>query len=164
MTTWTKDTIKAELQKGNKPLLVRALLAIYEGQTSHEKLTMTTHEDNGIGFNGADAEILTSFVEQWRTRQWLSEKQYALLQKKMPKYSGQLARIAEEKAKAKEPKVEPKTFVIELSEAEFTVGGFVKFEDGMQFDIDDMEHIFQEGEVVSWEAIVDGTKYVIIND
>jgi hypothetical protein len=72
----------------------RALIAIYNGQTQQEKVSQTTVEDNGIGFSGVDAEILTSFAEQFLRRQFLSPKQRAILAKKMPKYAGQLWQIA----------------------------------------------------------------------
>lgn len=72
----------------------RALIAIYNGQTHSEKESHTTVEDNGIGFSGVDAEILTSFAEQFLRRQFLSPKQRAILAKKMPKYAGQLWQIA----------------------------------------------------------------------
>jgi|LauGreDrversion4_2_1035121.scaffolds.fasta_scaffold266964_3 hypothetical protein len=72
----------------------RALIAIYNGQTQQEKVSQTTVEDNGIGFTGCDAEILTSFAEQFLRRQFLSPKQRAILAKKMPKYAGQLWQIA----------------------------------------------------------------------
>jgi predicted ribosome quality control (RQC) complex YloA/Tae2 family protein len=72
----------------------RALIAIYNGQTFAEKDCRATTEDNGIGFTGVDAEILTSFAEQFLSRQYLSPKQRAILVKKMPKYAGQLWQIA----------------------------------------------------------------------
>lgn len=72
----------------------RALIAIYNGQTFAEKDSRATVEDNGIGFSGVDAEILTSFAEQFLSRQFLSTKQRAILAKKMPKYAGQLWLIA----------------------------------------------------------------------
>jgi len=72
----------------------RALLAIFNGQTFEEKCDGVTIEDNGIGFSGVDADILTSFAEQFLRRQFLSPKQRAILAKKMPKYAGQLWQIA----------------------------------------------------------------------
>lgn len=72
----------------------RALVAIYNGQTETEKAAAVTVEDNGIGFSGVDAEILTSFAQQFLSRQWLSPKQRAILAKKLPKYAGQLWQIA----------------------------------------------------------------------
>jgi hypothetical protein len=65
---------------------------------------MTKHH-NGVGFNGRDAAILSSFAKQimsWeatsnpRYPQPLSPKQFDLARRMMPKYAGQLARIAEE--------------------------------------------------------------------
>ena len=75
----------------------RALIAIYNGQTQAEKDSAVTSEDNGIGFSGIDAEILTSFAEQFLRRGFLSPKQRAIVAKKMPKYAGQLWRLAVEK-------------------------------------------------------------------
>ena len=73
----------------------RALIAIYNGQTQQEKVSQTTVEDNGIGFTGCDAEILTSFAEQFLRRQFLSPKQRAILAKKMPKYAGQVIKMSD---------------------------------------------------------------------
>jgi len=72
----------------------RAILAIYKGQTASEKQSQTTHIDNGIGFNGADATILSSFAEQLLQGKHLSEKQLRIGFKKIVKYAGQLAAIA----------------------------------------------------------------------
>lgn len=79
---------------------IRALTVVYEGQTSQEQCSERTIEENGVGFTAFDAEILSSFaqqVERWNradpTRRYttpLSEKQMALLFKRIPKYAGQL--------------------------------------------------------------------------
>ena len=58
---WTKDEIKEKLANDGR-WLVRGLLAIYDRQTADEKAVGATVEDNGIGFNGADAEILSSIA------------------------------------------------------------------------------------------------------
>jgi hypothetical protein len=85
--------------------LVRGILAVYARQTADEKSSLTTKHHNGIGFNGRDAGILSSFARQilsWkavenpRYPQPLSSKQLACARHKMLKYSAQLARIAEE--------------------------------------------------------------------
>lgn len=89
----TVDAIK-EMVKTSEVAQNRALIAIYNGQTKEEKDAACTEEDNGIGFSGIDAEILTSFAKQFLLRQYLSPKQRAILAKKMPKYAGQLWRIA----------------------------------------------------------------------
>lgn len=93
MATWDKATIKAKLESCNK-WLVRGLVAIYNLQSADEKACGQTVEDNGIGFNGADAEILSSFAEQYNRLKFLSPKQMQIARKKMPKYAGQLVKIA----------------------------------------------------------------------
>ena len=69
---------------------IRALLRIYQNQTEDEQYSHTTCHQNGIGFSGCDAEILTSFAQQVNRGRALSEKQMNLLFKKMPRYSRQL--------------------------------------------------------------------------
>lgn len=90
---WTKEEIRNNLQKSDA-WLCRALLAIYNHQTSSEKSSMTTQEDNGVGFNGCDAFILSKFAEDFKKYGRLSPKQLELTRKKMLKYAGQLAKIA----------------------------------------------------------------------
>ena len=92
-TKWTKEAIKARLEKDDK-WLVRGLLAIYGRQTAEEQVYGQTVEDNGIGFNGVDAEILTSIALQYKERGFLTSKQMEIARKKMLKYAGQLAKIA----------------------------------------------------------------------
>lgn len=74
--------------------LVRGLLAIYARQTADEQRAEATELHNKVGFNGADANILTGFAKQWQTREWFSDKQMGMLRRLMPKYSAQLVRIA----------------------------------------------------------------------
>lgn len=69
---------------------LRGLVRIYDNQTEDEKDTQSTREHNGIGFTGADAEILSSFAEQYKRRGGLYPKQMAILFKIMPKYAKQL--------------------------------------------------------------------------
>ena len=79
---------------------LRALTVVYQGQTQGEQVRSTTVELNGMGFTAFDAEILTSFaqqVERWErsdpTRRYatpLSDRQMALLHKRIAKYAGQL--------------------------------------------------------------------------
>jgi len=102
--------IKENIQQGPWQWPVRAMLAIYAKQTATEQATEATSEDNGVGFNGLDAEILSSFSKQ--VQRWdatpadqrrfpvpLSEKQLTIARRKMAKYAGQLARLARAKAK-----------------------------------------------------------------
>lgn len=97
----TIETVKEKLATDQR-WLERGILAIYRYQTEHEKVRGTTIEYNGVGFNGCDGVILSSFAE-WLTKSWKPEgqrltfKQAALARKKMAKYAGQLVRIAADK-------------------------------------------------------------------
>jgi hypothetical protein len=73
----------------------KALLKILENQTKDEILSESTHEHNGIGFTGSDAEILTSFAKQYQKNGTLSQKQINILLKKMPKYSVQIINVSD---------------------------------------------------------------------
>jgi hypothetical protein len=90
---WNKATIRAKLETSDA-WLTRGLVAIYNKQTDSEQNDGQTHEDNGIGFNGADAELLSSYASQFIARGFLTPKQIEFTRKKMLKYSGQLAKIA----------------------------------------------------------------------
>lgn len=77
----------------------RAVLAIYSRQTEHERQVGSTVEHNGIGFNGADSSILSSFAEQIKRRSKrpgcpLSPKQMFIARTRIQKYTRQLAEIA----------------------------------------------------------------------
>src|SRR5580765_2812852 len=60
---YTTDEIKAKLQTSDK-WLIRGLLAIYAKQTADERASENTTHQNGVGFNGTDANILSSFAKQ----------------------------------------------------------------------------------------------------
>lgn len=101
-----KITSKAQLVSMLKTQLatrpqqaIKGLMRIYANQTESEQSSGIVISNNGIGFVHVDSEILTSFAKQYEERGSLSEKQLAILYKKMPKYAGQLinAAIAEGK-------------------------------------------------------------------
>lgn len=91
--TWTKEEIKNLIQTNDK-MVIRSLIQLYNKQTADEKIVHEAAYQNGIGFNGADAAILSSFVEFYQDRNFLTAKQISIARKKLVKYSGQLARIA----------------------------------------------------------------------
>jgi hypothetical protein len=94
----TKPFIKTMLLSDQR-WLMRGIVAIFEKQTYDEQQTEQTKEHNGVGFNGVDAELLSSFAKQIKAGRTLTTKQLAFAQKKMPKYAGQLLQIAKEKSK-----------------------------------------------------------------
>jgi len=95
-----QDEIKAKIIN-NPTFAVKCLKELYQYQTAEEQSYGDTVELNGVGFSGADANILSSFANQ--VNSWdketskfnfpLSPKQLALLQKKLPKYAKQLSLI-----------------------------------------------------------------------
>ena len=78
----------------DKQWALRGLLKIYSLQTDSEQMAGVTCHQNGVGFTGSDAELLTSFAQQYERRSDLSDKQMTWVFKKMPKYAGQLERIS----------------------------------------------------------------------
>lgn len=70
----------------------RALMTIYMAQTEDEKACNDTVHENGVGFTGRDAEILTSFAKGYEKYGSLTEKQLRCLFNKIGKYAGQLYR------------------------------------------------------------------------
>jgi hypothetical protein len=75
---------------------IKGLLKIFENQTLDEQKSKHTKYHNGIGFNGTDGEILSSFALQFRKKRRLSDKQMTIVYKKMPKYWNQILSISDE--------------------------------------------------------------------
>ena len=98
--------IREKLEHDDRWLL-KGLFRIWQNQTAQEQNAEATIERNGIGFTGADAQILTSFVDQmirkgfkienvntYTIANFFSPKQSRLLRHRMPKYAGQLENIS----------------------------------------------------------------------
>lgn len=85
-------------QLGTNPAwAVKAMVRIFkENQTEAEQVTQITREDNGTGFNGIDAGILSSFSQQVIDGRSLSPKQMAIIFKKLPKYSSQVIKFSDQ--------------------------------------------------------------------
>ena len=75
----------------NQAWAVKALVKVYTLQTLDEQATGQTSNLNGVGFNGIDSQILSSFAEQVNKGRNLSAKQMAIVFKKMPRYHKQVA-------------------------------------------------------------------------
>ena len=83
------DQMKVNLTT-RKDVRAKALVRIFNNQTASEKQTESTNHYNGIGFTGADAKFLTSLAKQYIYKGYLSEKQDAVLLRKIKKYACQL--------------------------------------------------------------------------
>lgn len=106
----TKNEYKAKIQdalRKSDKAVYRSLRLIFMNQTSDERASENTVWLNGVGFNGVDAEILSSFAKQviaWEdnpeTRRYpspLSPKQLEIARRKMVRYWRQLMPFAKMK-------------------------------------------------------------------
>jgi len=80
----------------------RGLIRIFENQTADEQNMEDTVEHNGIGFTGVDGHIMSSFAKQILNKRTMSQKQQAIIFKKMPKYAGQLERMTRDVVQEKD--------------------------------------------------------------
>lgn len=90
---WTAEEIRTLIQTNDK-VLYGALRKLYACQTEDEKVAGTTSHNNGKGFNGIDAPILSSFCEFLNRTGFLTVKQKAIARKKLVKYNKQLTTLA----------------------------------------------------------------------
>ena len=93
---WNSSLIRERLERSDK-WVIEAVLRIFEYQTAEEQNNHSTHEDNGVGFNGVDAELLSSYAVFAKRTGTLTKGQMVYARKKILKYSGQLAEIANRK-------------------------------------------------------------------
>jgi hypothetical protein len=89
-----KEFVKRKLST-DKTWAQQALLKIYTFQTQEEQRARDTMYNNGVGFTGVDGRILTSFAKQLQKNLYLSDKQMAIVFKKMPKYWIQVVKISD---------------------------------------------------------------------
>jgi len=91
---YTKESIK-ELLLTNDKAVARGVLAIFKhNQTEQEQVRKHTMVYNGIGFNSVDSRFLSSVAKFYEDKKFLTPKQLDCTRKKLLKYSGQLAEIA----------------------------------------------------------------------
>lgn len=84
----------------NDVAAIKGLLHVYANQTANEQETKSTNLYNGVGFTGADARscsIVASIITFKAKKGFVTEKQQALLDRKlpmvraaMPKYAAQI--------------------------------------------------------------------------
>ena len=93
MRVWTEEEVKNLIQTNDK-VLYGALKKLYACQTADERAVGQTEENNGVGFNGVDAPILSSMAEFLNNRGYLTDKQKVIVRKKLVKYNRQLTKLA----------------------------------------------------------------------
>lgn len=90
---WDKEKI-IELLENSDEMVRRSVVKIYQYQTDDEQRTEQTRHHNGVGFNGVDGEIMSSFAKQIMSGRKLTDNQLGMARKKIRKYAGQLTKIA----------------------------------------------------------------------
>jgi len=96
---FTKDfVLVAKRITHSRHTFARVIKLIWEKQTQDEKAIRDTRHRNNVGFNGADAQFLSSILESSnKYGGTLSHKQFYFAVKRMRKYTGQLADILNQK-------------------------------------------------------------------
>ena len=95
---WTVEEILEKLRTDDR-WVIRGLLALYNNQSYDEVKDRSTHLLNKVGFNAFDADFLTGMVERYKDGKYFTEKQMMVIRKRILKYSKQLTKIANEKAR-----------------------------------------------------------------
>ena len=90
---WTIEELR-ELLKESDKAVARAILAIYNRQTEDEQTIKETTDHNGIGYNGVDANFMSSLAQFYQSKGFLSAGQLKYGRKAIMKYAGQLTEIA----------------------------------------------------------------------
>ena len=88
-----QEAIKNQITSSDSQA-IKAMLKVYDYQTEDEQQYADVSVNNGVGFVGSDAQILTSFCKQYNTRGFLSPKQLEIVRKKVGKYAAQLTKQA----------------------------------------------------------------------
>jgi hypothetical protein len=107
---WNRESIENLIQTNNKAV-EKAIIHIFNRQTSDEQSSEDTKYHNNKGFTPADAEIFSSFAKFYYRTGFLTPKQIAYARRpgkngisKIGKYWRQLLEEIERKSNSKEVK------------------------------------------------------------
>jgi hypothetical protein len=89
----TRDSIRSLLE-GSDKAVVRGFRVIHSLQTRGEREWGVTVEHNGVGWSGRDAELMSELYEKLVKYGSFTPKQLVLVRRKVLKYAGQLAKVA----------------------------------------------------------------------
>lgn len=77
--------------------LKKCVILLFGQQEADERAAKTTHHDNGMGFNKADANFLSEWAVAFKSwdcwKPSIAEPSLPDIRKRMAKYAGQLARL-----------------------------------------------------------------------
>lgn len=91
---YNKEVIIKRLGESRK-FVCRALILMYQRQTPDEQNIQSTTHTNHVGFNAADARLLTDLAQNLIKR-GLSDRQIDLAAKKLKKYHKQILQLISE--------------------------------------------------------------------
>lgn len=91
-----------DLLKANDKALLKAIVLIYDSQTSEEQAKGQSIEDNAIGFTKVDAEDMGAIARKIKRGEQLTKGELAKSRNKMGKYWKQLMVISKEQQRAQE--------------------------------------------------------------
>ena len=128
-----------DLLKTNDKALLRAIILIYDNQTSEEKDKGESIEDNCIGFSKIDAKEMGDIARKIKANKALTKGELAKSRNKMQKYWKQLMIISKKQAEAKK--------LQEQKELEAQKEAIKKFERLRRFrhDIETLRKCSEEG-------------------
>ena len=114
--------------KSDRVWATKALLAIYAHQTADEQRSESTKEDNGIGFNGLDAQWYSKLAKE-HANSTINAGLHKYLttpkgkNRRLLKYVGQLVRIIRSKQQHEEPAAEMEGEELRAQEERFAISG-----------------------------------------
>lgn len=82
-------TLKEQIATSDRQA-VKALVTVYQNQTSTEQAAENVHVHNNIGFRSCDATFMTRLAKAYLRYHKLSDKQMACVKRTMPIYANQL--------------------------------------------------------------------------
>lgn len=68
----------------------RALVRIYNAQTQDEKSNSETYYENGVGFNGSDARLLTKIAKWYLDKDYIGAGYMKIVHDRIQKYASQI--------------------------------------------------------------------------
>jgi hypothetical protein len=99
METWTKDKV-VELLNRNNGAVERAIIAIYNRQTSDEQSDGETKHSNGMGFSGAHSQLGTYYAKWILSGRHLNGSHLDKARKIVLRYTTQLLEVIQTKQAA----------------------------------------------------------------
>ena len=78
----------------NPAWVERGIVALFERQTNDEQIVENSRHDNDRGFNKPDSKIMSQWAKEIISGQHLKDSELKLARKRLMKYAGQLAKIA----------------------------------------------------------------------